>query len=106
MAGWPQTMQTAESLVTLVGEGHEVGDGAEGLVGEGGVEAGEEDALAEGDELKGKRDDGFVEELGFVDADDIDVGELGVEVLAESGGGGDGGGVVGLGLWLAMAVRW
>ena len=34
-------------LGDLVGEGHEVGDGAEGLVGEGGVEAGEDDALAE-----------------------------------------------------------
>ena len=60
-------------LGDLVGEGHEGGDGAEGLVGEGGVEAGEDDALAEMDELEGERDDGGVEELDFVDADDVDV---------------------------------
>ena len=38
----------------FVGEGHEDGDGAEGLVGEGGVEAGEDDALAEVNEFHGE----------------------------------------------------
>jgi len=33
----------------FVGEGHEVGDWAEGFVGEGGVESGEDDSLAEVD---------------------------------------------------------
>ena len=81
-------------LGDLVGEGHEVGDGAEGLVGEGGVEAGHEDSFAEGDEFESERDDVLVEELDLVDADDINVGALPVEVLAEAVGGGDGGSVV------------
>ena len=38
-------------LGDFVGEGHEGGDWAEGLVREGGVEAGEDDALAEMDEF-------------------------------------------------------
>ena len=84
-------------LGDLVGDGHEGGDGGEGVAGEGGVEAGEEDALAEVDELGGELDDGGVEELGLVDADDVDVGELRVEGAAELGGVGDGEGVVGLG---------
>ena len=63
-------------LGDLVGEGHEVGDGAEGLVGEGGVEAGEDDALAEVDEFEGERDDVGVEELDLVEADDVDLVEL------------------------------
>jgi hypothetical protein len=84
-------------LGDLVGKSHERGDGAEGLVGEGGVEAGEKDALAEGDELECERDDGGVEELGFVDADDFDFVELRVEDGAELFDGGDGDGVVGLG---------
>ena len=58
-------------LGDFVGEGHEGRDGTEGLVGEGGVEAGEDDALAEVDEFKGERDDGGVEELYLVDADDV-----------------------------------
>ena len=70
-------------LGDLVGEGHELGDGAERLVGEGGVEAGHEDALAEGDELEGEGDDGGVEELDLVNADDFYLGELGVERGAE-----------------------
>ena len=63
-------------LGDFVGERHEVGDGAEGLVGEGGVEAGEEDALAEGDELERERDDVGSRELDLVDADDVDFVEL------------------------------
>src|SRR6202041_3418345 len=58
-------------LGDLVGDGHEGRDGAEGLGVEGGVEAGEEDALAEVNELDGEGDDALVEELGLVDADDI-----------------------------------
>ncbi len=83
-------------LGDLIGEGHQVGDGAEGLVGEGGVEAGHEDSFAEGDEFEREWDDVLVEELDLVDADNFDVVELRVEVLAEAVGGGDGGGVVGL----------
>ena len=56
----------------LVGEGHEVGDGSEGLVGEGGVEAGEDDAFAEVNEFHGEMGDAGVEELDFVEADDVD----------------------------------
>jgi hypothetical protein len=84
----------------LVGEGHEVGDWAEGLVGEGGVEAGEDDALAEMNEFHREVGEVVVEELDFVEADDVDfvdvVGfeELGAEAV---GGWGDDGGVVGVG---------
>ena len=53
-------------------------------MGEGGVEAGDEDALAERDELHCEEDDGFVQELCFVDADDFDRGQLGVEGFAEA----------------------
>jgi hypothetical protein len=66
----------------FVGEGHEVGDGAEGLVGEGGVEAGEDDALAEMNELHGEMREVVVEELDFVEADDVDfVDAVGFEEL-------------------------
>jgi hypothetical protein len=57
----------------FVGDGHEVGNGAEGLGGEGGVEACHDDAFPEVDELYGEGDDGFVEELDFVDAYYVDV---------------------------------
>ena len=80
----------------LVGEGHEGGDGAEGFVVEGSVEAGHEDALAKGDEIEGEGDDGGVEELDLVNADDFYLGELGIEGGAEVFDGGDGGGFVGL----------
>jgi hypothetical protein len=83
-------------LGDLIGEGHEVGDGAEGFVGEGGVEAGKEDALAEGDELEGEWNDLRGEELGFVDADDVDDLELRRQRGAEVFDGGDGDGFVGL----------
>ena len=84
----------------LVGEGHEVGDGAEGLVGEGGVEAGEDDALAEVNEFQGEMGEVVVEELDFVEADDVDlVDAVGVEELGLKpvGCGGYDGGVVGVG---------
>jgi len=84
-------------LGDFVGEGHEDGDGAEGLVGEGGVEAGEDDALAEVHELKGERNDVGVEELDLIDADDVGlVDTAGAEELfAEAvAAGGDGRGVV------------
>ena len=84
-------------LGDLVGEGHEGGDGTEGFVGEGGVEAGHEDSLAEGYELEGEGDDVGVEELGLVDADDVDFVELRGEGGAEVFDGADGGGFVGLG---------
>jgi hypothetical protein len=84
-------------LGDLVGEGHEVGDGAEGLVGEGGVEACHEDSFAEGDELEGEGDDVGREELDLVDADDLDGVELGSEGGAEVFDVADDGGFVGLG---------
>jgi len=83
-------------LGDAVGEGHEGGNGAEGLGGEGHVQAGEDDALAEGDELGGEGDDVGGEELDLVDADDFDVFELRVERGAELVDGGDGDGFVGL----------
>ena len=55
----------------LICECHEVGDGAKRFVGKGGVQSGEDDALAEMDEFKGERDDVGIEELNLVDADDV-----------------------------------
>ena len=57
----------------FVGEGHEDWDWAEGLVCEGGVEACEDYALAEVDEFHGEVGDCGVEELGLVEADDVDL---------------------------------
>ncbi len=68
-------------LGDLVGKGHEVGDWAEGLVGEGGVKAGEDDALAEVNEFHGEMSD---------------AGVVGVTMAASWVWE----------LWLAMAVRW
>ena len=69
-------------LGDFIGECHEDGNGAEGLVGEGGVEAGEDDALAKVDEFHGEVGDAGVEELGFVEADDVDfVDSVGFEEL-------------------------
>jgi hypothetical protein len=81
-------------LRDLVGERHEVGDRAEGLVGKGGIEAGEDDALADSDELEGEGDDFGREELDLVDADDFDGVELRMEDGAELFDGGDGDGLV------------
>ena len=74
----------------FVGEGHEVGNGPEGFVGEGGVEAGEDDTFAEVDEFEGERDDVGVEELNFVDTDDIGLVDAAgpEEVFAEAVAGG------------------
>ena len=107
--GAPQIMQTAESLVTSSESAISAGNRTEGLVGEGGVEAGEDDALAEVDELEGERDEAVVEELNLVDTDDFDlVDAIGLEELGLE--------AVELGVttaaswvceeWLAMAVRW
>ena len=77
-------------LGDLVGESHKVGDGTEGLVGEGSVEAGEQNAFAKVDEFESERDDVVVEELDLVDADDIDFVNLagGEEVLTQLIAGG------------------
>ena len=74
----------------LVCEGHQIGNGAEGLVGKGRVEAGEDDALTEVDELEGEGDDVLIEELGLVEADDVDFMDLagGEEVFAKAVAGG------------------
>ena len=61
-------------LGDLVGDGHEVGDWAEGLIGEGGVEAGDDHAFAHLDELESEREDGMVEPLALIEADDVDFG--------------------------------
>lgn len=79
-----------------VGEGHEIGHGTEGLVGEGGVEAGEEDTFAEGDELEGEGDDVRGEELDLIDADDVGGVELGMQEGAELFDRGDRDGLVGV----------
>lgn len=84
-------------LGDLVGESHEVGDRAEWFVGKGGVETGEDNALAEVDKFERERDDVVVEELDFVDADDVDFMNFatGEEVFTQlTAGGGDGRGVV------------
>ena len=84
----------------LVGEGHQDGHWAEGLVGEGGVEAGEDDALTHVDELHGEVGDSGVEELDLVEADDVDlVDATGFKELDFEAVGcwGYDGGVVGLG---------
>jgi hypothetical protein len=62
-----------EELGDFVGQGHKDGDGAEGLVGEGGIEAGEDDALAEVNEFHGEVGDAGVEKLDLVKANDVDV---------------------------------
>ena len=84
-------------LGDLVGQGHELGNGAKGLVGKGGVEASHEDPFAEGYEFERERDNSRGEELHLVDADDFDDVELGEEVRAEIFYGRDDGRVVGLG---------
>jgi len=63
-------------LGDLVGDGHQVGNGAEGLGGEGGVEPGHDNALAQMNELDGEGNDGVGEKLYLVDADDLDLVEL------------------------------
>ena len=62
-------------LRDLVGDGHQRGDWAEGFGVEGGIETSHEDAFAEMDELDGERDEAGVEELGLVDADDVDLAQ-------------------------------
>src|SRR5260370_10981642 len=87
-------------LGDLVGQSHEARDGTEGLVGEGGVEAGENDSLAEVNQLEGERNDGSVEELDFVQANDVYLIDLPgcEEIFAETfAGGGHHGGFVALG---------
>jgi hypothetical protein len=76
-------------LGDFVGEGHEDGDGAEGLVGEGGVQAGKDDSLAEVDEFHGEVGDVGVEELDFVEAYYVDFVDAvsGEEVGLEAFGG-------------------
>jgi len=70
-------------LGDLVSQRHQRRNRAKGFIRKGRIEAGHEDAFAEGDELEGERDDGGVEELDLVDADDFYLGELGVERGAE-----------------------
>ena len=83
-------------LGDLVGEGHEVGDGAEGLGGEGGVEAGHEDAFAEVDQLDAEGDDGSSKNwTSSMPMTSISL-SWGKSGFAEALDGGDGGGVVGL----------
>jgi hypothetical protein len=83
-------------LGDLVGECHQVRDGAEGFVGEGGVEAGDEDSLAHRDQFHRQRNDLGGEELDLVDADDLDGFELRKEQRAEVLDRSDGSCLVGL----------
>lgn len=86
-------------LGNLVGESHQIGHRTEGLIGEGGIEAREENALAEMHELKGERSDFLIEELNLVDSDDVDLMNLSLseEIFAKPvAGGRDGRGIVGL----------
>jgi hypothetical protein len=84
-------------LCDLIGESHQIGDRAEGLVCEGGIEACEEDTLAKMDELEGEWSDLPIEELNFVDSDDVDLVNLSgsEEILAQPvAAGRDGRGIV------------
>jgi hypothetical protein len=83
-------------LGDLIGDSHECGYGAEGLGVEGSVEAGHDDTLAEVDEFDAEGDDGFVEELDLVDADDIGGFEEGKESFSEAFDVGYGAGLVSL----------
>ncbi len=83
-------------LGDVVGDGHQRGDGAEGLGVEGGVEARHDYAFAEVDEFDNEGDDGVVEELGLVDADYVYLFKQGEEGFAEAFDVGYGAGLVGL----------
>ena len=95
--GLPADHADSGELGDLVGERHELGNGAKRLVGEGGVEASHEDPFAQGDEFEGKRKDGRGKKLDLVDADDFDLVQLREEVRAEVFDGGYDAGVVCLG---------
>ena len=60
-------------LLDVFGDCHEAGDGAEGLAEVVGVEAGDDDADTAVGEGLGHFDEALVEELGLIDADDLDV---------------------------------
>lgn len=76
----------------FVGDGHELGHGAEGLSSEVLIESGADDFFSLVGPFDGALDDALVEELGFFDADEVGFGE---EELVEFGQGGDGDGGVG-----------
>ncbi len=99
MAGWPQTMQTAESLVTSSARAMRLGTGPKGSLAKVVSEAGEDDALAEMNEFQGEWDDVHVEELDLIEAYDVDLMDLisSKKVFAEAvAGGRDHGSVMGL----------
>ncbi len=84
-------------LGDLVGESHQIENGTEGFVREGGIEACEEDAFAKMDEFEGERSDLPIEELNLVDSDDVDLMNLSCaeEIFAKPvAGGRDGRGIV------------
>jgi len=70
-------------LGDLVSNGHQVGNGTEGLIREGGVKTGEDDALAQVHKLKGERKNGFREKLHLVDSNHFNFIELGKERSAK-----------------------
>jgi hypothetical protein len=84
-------------LGDLVGESHQIGNGTEGFIREGGIKTCEENAFAKMDELEGKRSDLLIEELNFVNSDDVDLMNFSPskEIFAKPvAGGRDGRGIV------------
>ena len=63
-------------LRDVVGNRHQRRNRTKRLPGEGGVEPGDQDALAHVDQLAGQMHDRCIEELAFVDADDFNVLKL------------------------------
>lgn len=74
-------------LGDVLGDGHELGHGCEGAAEVILVEAGEQHAYAVVGDALDKLDDACVEELGFVDTDDLGVG---FEACFDGCGVGDG----------------
>jgi hypothetical protein len=93
-------------LGDLIGDSHQRRNRTERIAGEGCVEAGNQDALAQVDQLAGELPDQLVQKLGLVDADDLDLRERLVECLAQMGDVGNGNRLVRLRAGEAMEVRW
>ena len=60
-------------LLDVLRDGHQAGHGPEGLSEEVRVQAGDDHADAPAGEFLDDADDAVIEELGLVDADDLDV---------------------------------
>ena len=107
MAAWPQTMQTAESLVTVSAMAIRLGTGPKGSSAKVVSRPAMRTRLPRATSSTARGMMAGVEELDFVDADDVDVVELRVE--AWRGGASTVATVTAswvCELWLAMEVRW